>query len=181
MNTIENLNTILKTGKTTTAEALNLFDHLETVPLAFMFGKWQGSGLQTNHPMDGLLELFQWYGKEFVDPEQVHPLLFLNQAQKVIAIKPNPTLINLAVRWNFPKAKILNQVFQITLPLLITKTYNARLRMMEYRQKVSATMIYDDLPIQDHFRRVDDNTVLGVMDFKAVPQPFFFVLKKAVE
>jgi len=50
--------------------------------------------------------------------------------------------------------------------------------MMEYRQEVSATMIYDDLPIQDTFRKVDENTVFGVMDFKSVPQPFFFMLKR---
>ena len=38
-----------------------------------MMGKWQGYGLQTNHPIDGLLELWEWYGKEFIDPEKVHP------------------------------------------------------------------------------------------------------------
>nr|WP_010482236.1 DUF4334 domain-containing protein [Acaryochloris sp. CCMEE 5410] len=48
--------------------------------------------------------------------------------------------------------------------------------MMEYRHKVSATMIYDSLPIHDTFRKVDDDTVLGLMDSKDIPIPFFFVL-----
>jgi len=39
-------------------------------------------------------------------------------------------------------------------------------------------MIYDYLPINDSFRKVDDNTVLGIMDFKNSHQPFFFVLKR---
>ncbi len=54
----------------------------------------------------------------------------------------------------------------------------ARVRMMEYRNKVSATMIYDYLPINDVFRKVDDNTVLGLMDFKRISQPFFFLLNR---
>jgi hypothetical protein len=49
---------------------------------------------------------------------------------------------------------------------------------MEYRGKVSATMIYDYLPINDTFRKVDDNTVLGIMDDKQSSQPFFFILKR---
>jgi hypothetical protein len=39
-------------------------------------------------------------------------------------------------------------------------------------------MIYDQLPINDSFRKIDDNTVFGAMDFKGVPQPFFFVLRR---
>jgi hypothetical protein len=49
---------------------------------------------------------------------------------------------------------------------------------MEYRHQVTATMIYDQLPINDSFRKIDDDTVVGVMDFKDVPQPFFFVLRR---
>ena len=40
-------------------------------------------------------------------------------------------------------------------------------------------MIYDQLPIIDVFRRVDDDTLLGLMDFRAVPLPYFFVLARA--
>jgi hypothetical protein len=45
---------ILKTGQTTTEQALQLFDALEPVNLEFMLGRWQGSGLHTSHSMDGL-------------------------------------------------------------------------------------------------------------------------------
>jgi hypothetical protein len=45
--------------------------------------------------------------------------------------------------------------------------------MTEYRDVVSATMIYDSLPINDIFRKVDDDSVLGVMDLRFSPQPFF--------
>ena len=62
--------------------------------------------------------------------------------------------------------------------MLKTEKSQARIRMIEYREKVSATMIYDNLPINDIFRKIDDNTVLGLMDFKGMPEPFFFVLNR---
>ena len=62
--------------------------------------------------------------------------------------------------------------------MLQTEEPKARLRMTEYRGVVSATMIYDSLPINDIFRKVDDDTVLGVMDLRFTPQPFFFVLRR---
>lgn len=42
----------------------------------------------------------------------------------------------------------------------------ASLWMVEFRGKVSACMVYDAQPIFDHFRRVDDRTVMGIMDGK---------------
>ena len=76
MNTLEKLNTTLENGGASTEEALKFFDELESVNLEFMIGRWQGYEFPTNHPMDGLLKASGWYGKEFVDAEQVHPLLF---------------------------------------------------------------------------------------------------------
>ena len=62
--------------------------------------------------------------------------------------------------------------------LLQTEQPKARLRMTEYRGVVSATMIYDSLPINDVFRKVDEDCVLGAMDMRFTPQPFFFVLRR---
>ncbi len=62
------------------------------------------------------------------------------------------------------------------LRLLKTDKSNARLRMIEFRGKSSATMIYDEKPINDVFRRIDQNTVLGWMDLKDQAQPYFFIL-----
>ena len=42
----------------------------------------------------------------------------------------------------------------------------ASLWMVEFRGEISATMIYDGQPIYDHFRKVDDNTILGIMNGK---------------
>jgi len=178
MTTLKSWQSILNIGKTTTEIALQLFDQCETVNLDFMFGRWQGSGLHTDHPMDGLLESSSWYGKEFVDSENVHPLLFLNSQGEIFKVAPNATAMNWVLKLPILKNKSLKPLLILTNSLLKTERSQARLRMMEYRGKVSATMIYDYLPINDSFRKLDDNTVLGIMDFKSLPQPFFFVLKR---
>jgi hypothetical protein len=180
MEILENYQLILKAGKTTTEKALELFDTLEPVNLGFMFGRWQGSGLHTNHPMDGLLEISNWYGKEFIDSENVHPLLFLDSRGKIFPVAPNPTLMNWVLKLPIPKNDSLKPLLISINSLLKTEKSQARLRMMEYRGKVTATMIYDYLPINDSFRKVDENTVLGIMDYKNIPQPFFFILKRCL-
>ncbi|GII55512.1 hypothetical protein Pth03_39010 [Planotetraspora thailandica] len=46
----------------------------------------------------------------------------------------------------------------------------------------TTTMIYDGQPIFDHFKKVDDNTLIGVLNGKDVPEegPFFyFILDRA--
>lgn len=176
MNTIERFQTTLQQETTSTDEALVLFDELETVDLDFMMGRWKGSGFHTNHPMDGLLEAFNWYGKEFINPDCVHPLLFSDNDGRVFKVDPNPIAMDLGLRFPIPKNDAMKPVYSVMNKLLETEESKARVRMMEYRQKISATMIYDYLPIHDVFRKVDDNTVLGLMDFKGMEQPFFFIL-----
>lgn len=37
---------------------------------------------------------------------------------------------------------------------------------VEFRGEVTATMVYDGQPILDHFKRVDENTLMGIMNGK---------------
>jgi hypothetical protein len=171
---------LLEKGTSTQQEALDIFDNLDPVNLDFMIGLWQGSGLQTGHPMDGLLELSGWYGKEFIDPETVHPLLFNKGQRKIFKVAPDPTLMNWMLKISLPRTEALKPLLTRLLLLLKTEKSQARLRMMEYRGIVSATMIYDYLPINDAFRKVDQNRVLGIMDYKMSSQPFFFSLQRVI-
>ncbi|MFV8819386.1 DUF4334 domain-containing protein [Haliea sp. E17] len=54
----------------------------------------------------------------------------------------------------------------------------ASLREVKYRGGVTTAMIYDVHPVIDYFRAFDDDTVLGVMDYKGVPAPLFFYLRR---
>lgn len=176
MNALE-IQTVVQQRKATTEEALKLFDELDTVDLEFMLGRWQGSDFDTNHSLDGLLETMGWYGKEFVDADNVHPLLFGN-GNEIFKVDPNPVITNLGLKFPLPKDSSLKPLYGTMGKLLKTEESKARIRMMEYRHKVSATMIYDYLPIHDVFRKIDNNTVMGLMDWKGIPQPFFFILNR---
>lgn len=171
---------ILDAGRGTTEEALEFFDTLEPVDVDFMIGSWKGEGFQTNHPMDGLLEAYHWYGKLFENPEDVHPLLFSTLLGNIAKVNPafmGPTF-GLMGRVPIPKSAIAGRIFQILMPFFTTSRSKARLRMINYRGKSSATMIYDKLPINDSFRKIDDDAVFGAMDLKGMESPFFFILRR---
>lgn len=48
----------------------------------------------------------------------------------------------------------------------------------QYRGIDTATMVYDAQPINDIFRRVSDDTVLGLMDLRGLATPYFFSLRR---
>lgn len=169
----------------TTAEALAAFDALPAIDsLEFVFGRWRGSGLHSDHPMDGLLENYAWYGKEFLSADEVHPLVFRasgsrgDGSPKLYRVNPALMPMGLALRLAFLKRPFMRALFWLGRPLFSTTKTGARLRLIEHRGKLSATMAYDALPIHDVFRKVDDNTTFGLMDYKGMQQPFFFVLRR---
>lgn len=56
----------------------------------------------------------------------------------------------------------------------------ARLRTVAYRGAPTATMIYDEQPMADHFRRIDDDTVIGAMEAEGRGRPGYFYLTRTV-
>ena len=162
----------------TTEEALELCDALPVVSIDMLIGRWRGTEVFTHHPLNGLLETFGWYGKEFIDWNHVHPLLFSDSHGHLFSLDPKRLPFSLALKLPIPRIKLLRQALLMVRFVLQTQKAKARVRMMEYRGKVSASMIYDNLPIYDTFRLIDSDTLLGVMDFKGVEQPFFFKLHR---
>ena len=169
---------LVKAGACSTDQAMACFDSLEPVNLDFMLGRWRGRGVDTGHPMDGLLELFNWHGKEFISPEAVHPLVFNAGDGTLIKLDPRWMSMQHARNTALTRHPFTQRLFRLATLLIRTNAPKARLRMIEFRGKVSAAMLYDDLPINDVFHRIDDDTVLGVMDLKGMQQPFFFLLER---
>ena len=163
----------------TTEQALARFDALAGVTLADCIGRWRGTGLPSGHALDGVLEAAGWYGKDFVDSETVHPLLCQGRDGGVAALDPVPFLIRTVLRhpglMRLPGSRA---AFAAARPLLRTTAPKARLRRVEHRGVLTAAMIYDGLPIIDLFRAVDRDTLLGLMDLRDMPRPFFFVLRR---
>ncbi|USQ85324.1 DUF4334 domain-containing protein [Streptomyces phaeoluteigriseus] len=52
----------------------------------------------------------------------------------------------------------------------------ASLWTVEFRGEATATMVYDGQPVLDHFKRVDDTTLMGIMNAKGTPAegPFYY-------
>jgi hypothetical protein len=159
-------------------EAVALFDAAPPVAVGEMLGRWRGSGLPTGSPLDGLLESYGWYGKEFRDAETVHPLLFGTPSGP----RPvDPALVPMAVLRDRPglaHSRVARTAFRLARPLVTTSKPRARLRSVEHRGVQTAAMVYDALPIIDVFRRLSDDVRLGLMDLRGLADPFFFVLRR---
>lgn len=158
--------------------ALALFDELPPVAVNEMMGAWRGFGVDTGNPFDGLLEAYGWRGKRFDAADAAHPLVF-EDARGAFSVDPAGLPLVFAIRHSAllrnrgvaSAARKIRRLRRTTAP-------KARLRMIEYRGVVTGTMSYDALPINDHFRRVDDNTLLGAMDLRGLDAPFIFVLRR---
>ncbi len=176
---------VLPDAPTTADAALKLFDSLPAVEPEFMIGTWRGAEVPTGHPLDGMLAASGWWGKQFVDTERVHPLLFPTADGTALwALNPAFAFAGLGVATKIPALKRRNFAGTITAmrPVLQAHGPKARLRTTRYRGVDTATMIYDQLPINDVFRSLDDapgsETVLGAMDLRGVGMPYFFVLHR---
>jgi hypothetical protein len=160
-------------------EALAYFDSLPAVEPAGMLGRWRGSGPPTGSPLDGLLEAYGWYGKEFLDEETVHPLLFADRSGRPRPVDPAVLPMNLLRDYaGFLQLWPLRAALTTVRPLLNTSKPRARLREVTHRGVVTAAMVYDSLPIIDVFRRVSADVRLGAMDMRGLPNPFLFVLRR---
>ncbi|MEU0498161.1 DUF4334 domain-containing protein [Mycobacterium sp. NPDC006124] len=61
----------------------------------------------------------------------------------------------------------------------------ASLWLEEFRGEVTASMVYDGAPVHDHFKKVDDNAVMGIMNGKGAlddssgsPRHLYFYLER---
>jgi hypothetical protein len=172
---------VLANVPTTTEEALALFDASAAAEPEFMIGTWHGAELPTGHPLDGLLEASGWWGKQFVDGETVHPLLFPTADGRALwAVNPVLAFAGLGAVTRFPALRHRSHARTINTasPILRTRSPKARLRTTRYRGVDSATMIYDQLPINDVFRKLDDENVIGAMDLRRSKDPYFFLLTR---
>lgn len=160
----------LAAGKITPQEAFDIFDSLPLVKPSELIGLWKGVSFPIGDPMDQSLERSGWFGKEFIDENNVHPLVFNSTNGGRFAADPEKSMMLALVGQDvyIPDKQ----------PEVETDQCKARLRVVEYRGVATASMVYNNLPIIDSFRKVDNNTVLGSMENPQMPAPYFFVLRR---
>lgn len=160
------------------ATALAFYDGLPPVTVDQMIGAWKGSGISTGNPFDGLLEQYGWHGKRFDSADGAYPLLF-DKGEGVISVDPSRIPLSIALEHGgLARSSAAAGLFKLGAGLIASSKPHARLRMTEYRGVVSATMIYDALPINDVFRAAGPDTLVGAMDMRGLADPFFFVLRR---
>jgi hypothetical protein len=113
-----------------------LWADLATVEVDEMLGAWRGGDFATGHVASGVLRKVRWHGKRFDSPLEAVPLVCRDDDGELYS--------NLAAGGGG----------------------EASLWAIAFRGEVTATMVYDKMPVFDHFKKVDDDTVMGIMNGK---------------
>jgi hypothetical protein len=166
-------------GGAAPADVLAFADRLPGVGVAEMTGRWRGAELPTGSPLDGLLTAYRWWGKEVLDADTVHPLLFPDRSGRPHPVQPAPaplTLLRRAPR--LARSAPARLAFTAVRPLLATRRPAARLRPVVHRGVPTAALVYDRLPVVDVFRAVTPDVLLGLMDARGLTDPFAFLLER---
>ena len=174
--------TFLPNPPSSQRQALEVFDAAPPVEPESMLGVWCGAEVPTGHRLDGLLAASGWWGKEFVDSETVHPLVFRRNGA-FWAMNPQWVPMSVALKIPVPRSAgpLIRAGVTVLRPALATRRPRARLRTVALRGVSTAAMVYDQLPIIDVFRKIDDDTVIGAMDVRGTPQLYFFALKRRTD
>lgn len=163
-------------------EGFALFDGLPPLMPAELVGLWQGRGVPSGHPLDGVLENLGWYGKRFHVDRRADALLFSTGGRRLAAVDPAGIPVRLALRFSkLGRTGPARNLFFHLIKSLWAKGPVASLQSLHFRGKTSTAMVYDRQPIIDHFRRLDDDRLLGLMIIEGDPRPYFFLLERAEE
>lgn len=118
------------------AELDALWSDLEPVTVEEILGSWRGGDFATGHVAGTVLEQVRWHGKRFDGPLDAVPLLCRDDDGELYS--------NLKAGGGG----------------------EASLWPVEFRGETTATLVYDRMPVFDHFKRVDDHTLMGIMNGK---------------
>lgn len=162
-------------------EALALFDRLTPCEEHILRGRWVGREIYTGHPLDGSLSNVSWYGKQFDGPDAVHPLVVADREGNPFPLNPAVVpmlLISHPVRTPDWVKSLMPWVMAGLRPAVSARGHGARLDMVTHRGVTTTAMAYTDRPVVDIFRAVNDDIVLGSMEYPGMPRPHFFVLQR---
>lgn len=122
------------------------------------------------------------YGKRFhgaAGGYAVDPLIHDDGHGGLIAVAPLPEpLFRLTIGMRFLRSRALSPLVLALTRFLRTSRPRARLELIEYRGVKSAAMVYNDLHVFDAFKKVDDDTVLGLMVMQGEPENYIFWLRR---
>lgn len=113
-----------------------LWADLPTVDAREILGHWTGGDFATGHPISTVLSRARWHGKWFDSATDVTPIVCRGE-DGTLQANERAAGGGAASLWN-----------------------------VEFRGEVTATMVYDKVPVLDHFKQVDADTLVGIMNGK---------------
>lgn len=147
-----------------------------------MIGLWTGRGIPSGHPLDGVLENLGWFGKRFSPQMRADALLFrVGRSASSPSIRPGFRSVSHSVSTRSVRSRAASNLASYLLRRLRAKGSVASLKAVPFHGVTSDAMGYDTQPIIDHFRKVDDNRVIGAMVIEGDDRVYFFELKRVEE
>jgi hypothetical protein len=113
-----------------------LWADLTVLSVDEMLGSWRGGDFATGHPAGALLTKIGWHGKRFDSALEGHPLICRGEDGEL-----------------YSNTKYAGGGY-------------SSLWSVGFRGETTATMVYDAMPVLDHFKRIDEATVMGIMNGK---------------
>lgn len=161
---------------------LEKFQGLPPIEPRELIGLWKGRGVPASHPFDHVLENLGWFGKRFTLDMRADALLFGSGDRRLIAIDPKWIPLDLALRFHqLGRTAVARNLFSYLQRRMRARGPVASLRNRVFAGAESAAMIYDDQPIVDHFRRIDEHKVMGAMVIQDTAGIYFFELERVDE
>ncbi len=158
---------------------LEEFRRLPPIPPREMVGLWNGRGIPTGHPFDGVLENLGWFGKRFTPDMRADALLFRSGDRRLVAVDPKWIPLRLALRFHeVGRIRMASNLFSYLHPRLRARAPVASLKTMVFGGVESAAMVYDHQPVVDYFRRIDADRIMGAMTIRNYERIYFFELQR---
>lgn len=154
------------------------FDALDPVLPAEMIGL-SGVGIPSGHPVDGVLENLQWFGKRFHPDLSADALVFQWKPGRLVPIDPALIPIRMAIRFApFGRTFVARNWFSYMQKVFRARARTASFKLRMIDGKETAAMVYDRRPIVDYFRWLGDDELAGMMVVEGDERRYFFRLKK---
>ena len=161
-------------GSVTQADLAVAFDTLSPASIDMLIGTWKVDPSYAESPGGKMLIESGWWGARFVDAETVQPLLYPRpDGNGVFAADLQSVLAVLSTGERDISAR-RNEIE--------TSTPIGRLRMVEYRDVLTATLVYDQVPVLDYLRAIDSDTIVAAVEHRGrVTQPDYALLRRCPE
>lgn len=161
------------------SEKIAWFGSLPPVLPAELTGLWRGKGIPSGHPLDGVLENLQWFGKRFHPDLKADALFFQWWPDRLVPLAPYFFPIRIVIRIGaFGRTSVARNWFPYASKIARARGTTASLKLRMVDGAETAAMVYDRQPIVDYFRRIDDDQLAGMMVVEGDERRYFFRLRR---